>query len=203
MFKKKSAFTITETTITLLALGVIAILTTTSALNIQTIEGKKTRALSKVFYLELQAAYAQILYNKTSNGDISNIEISNNASQEEQNAALSKAFEEYLNLAPIDCNKILNKYKSSNQLNKYTQPSKVCMTSEKGVNAIIHFNKACDEKVQIVNYKNETDPTGLQNTDLTKELNNTCGYIAYAPKRSKGVFGEDFFVAGLKRRSIE
>lgn len=215
MTNNKKAFTVMESMITLVVIGIIAVLTIASTINIEKININKMNALSKIFYPEVESAYAQILYNETKYNNIVNIEslkdvqleeLPEGASEEEKKEAKKTYIREqsniifdflqrYLTVNTIPCEKVFNSTFPDNQIATLGEGGHICFTTDKNLNGILRFNKDCDETYYTIPYYKE-DGTPV-------EQQNLCGYFAYASKNSRFVLGKDLFIIGLKKRNIE
>lgn len=190
MFKKQKAFTVTETIAVLSIVAVLAVLTVCSTINSEEMQIKKIKTLSKVFYSEVEYTYKNILANETS--DINIVKLDNQDFDiEADSQKLEELFEKYMDLSPVSCNEI--------PYNEYTDPYLAnevkCAASNRGVNAGFYLDRTCAQAYQVKEYLEED--VGI------KSVENACGYIIYAPKKSKGTVGKDFFIIGLGKRAIK
>lgn len=82
----------------------------------------------------------------------------------------------------------------------------VCAMFSPDIIAGFYLNKECNETILANPYfikneeSNEEDNTVNPNT---KEIENTCGYVIYSFRKSKGIFGQDMFVIPLGKRNVK
>jgi len=189
---KKQAFSLIETLTTLCVIAVVAVLTVCSALNSQDIKNKKIKALSKVFYTEIEFAYTQIINSETIGRNIIYLNALD-GSEESESDALAKIFQKYVELFPISCDELPNYTETGSSY--YINEELVCMASNRGINAGFYLDTECDNSYQTIDYYQ--DDASLKGTE------NACGYVVYAPKNSDGIIGKDFFIIGLGKRRIK
>lgn len=191
MFKKQQAFTIVETIVVILIVAVIATITVCSTLNAQSLQQKKIKAISKGFYSEAEYAYLNMLSEEIRSMNIVNINDSS-FDDTQDSEELERLFEKYMDLNEVSCSNLPD----NDFINEDREDGKLkCAYSNRGVTAGFYLNRDCDETYFIKEY--------LQDNTNPKEVNNACGYIAYATKNSKGISGVDFFMIALGKRAVK
>jgi len=192
MFKKQKAFTLSETIVVVIVIGVLAILTVCNTLSSQEMQQKKLKGLSKAFYSEIEYAYLNIITNETVGMNITKID------NEEYNTVndsfkLEELFENYMEISEVSCNELpshefVEAHRSSGEL--------ACAHSNRGLYMGFHLDRECDNAYQVKEYMQD-------DVNRLNGVEDACGYIAYAPKDSRGRRGIDFFTVALGKRSVK
>lgn len=187
MFKLKKAFTLAEIVVTLCVLGTLATLTVVSTTKSDKMKASQLRASTKVFYTDIDSTYQDILLKETGGFNITKL-YGYTSSAKNNSQKLFENFRRRIELSNEPCNKLpSNSYTNSNDIK--------CGASPRGFYVSFYLDSDCENTYDNVGYYDE----GITN----KKVYNSCGYIAYAPKRSKGIIGEDFFVIALDKRRFK
>lgn len=216
MANRKEAFTIIESMVTLVVIGVIAVFTIASTINMEKLNLSKISTLSKIFYSEAKSTYAQILYNETKDNNILSIDALKNIEMEElppeasaeekeeakedyvkeQSTVLFELFQEYLPIHHISCQSAFpNAFINEDEITAlFLKKGNTCFVTEKNLIVILRFNKECNENYYTIPYYKENS------TPIERPA---CGFLAYGTKNSRLELGRDFFVIGLKKRKAE
>ena len=105
---------------------------------------------------------------------------------------IAEIFKEYMDLYPISCSELPNNSYGSHV---YMNEKVVCLASDRNLNIGFYFDTNCNKSYDVIGYRQEDN--------ILKNISNACGYIIYAPRKSEGIIGHDFFIIGLKKRSIK
>lgn len=191
MNKKYSAFTLFETLLVLVVLGIIAILALSSTVQPDYINEKKLVPLSHKFYTEAQSAYININFKDSTNGNITGLKDSN-GDNTVNSADLASYFIKYMDGETSSCSSM----KAKGDISTYPGLSS-CAKFPGGFIAGFYYNKSCNTSVKANEYLNKKD-------DLTRTQTNSCGFIIYQLNNAKnGTLGSDTFVIPLLKRSIK
>lgn len=193
--KKYLGFTIVETLTALVVITTISVLTVCATVNSDETKFKKLRAVTKSFYSDVYYAYQTILSREVGGGNIQYLN-SDEYNIKNDSAQLAKLFGKYMDAYPDDC-KMFPSIVKSNYAKEI--PNMTCAHSPRGVSIGFYLNRNCN--LTLSNTLEFMGETKAQ-TAKTRILNNCCGYIMYAPKKSQGVRGLDFFLIGLGKRRI-
>lgn len=190
MFIKQKAFTLVEILIVVAIIGVIAVFTVCTTLGSGDIQRKQIKSLSKTFFSEVEYSYLQILNRETRAMNISEVMTD---SAEDNSKKLAQFFASYLDSFETSCDSMpKNQY-----FEDFYKDEMVCAYTNRKMNVGFYLAPSCNEQYDSINnyYQDETN--------TPKTVTNACGYILYAPKDSRGVFGEDLFVIALGKRGLK
>lgn len=189
MFIKQKAFTLVEILIVVAIIGVIAVFTVCSTISSGDIQRNQVKSLSKTFYSEVEYSYLQILSRETKGMNISEVMT---ASEEDNSKKLAQFFATHLDSFETSCDSLpKNPY-----YEEYYEDEMVCAYTNRRMYVGFYMAENCSKTYDVISYYQDE-------TNTPKTVNNACGYMLYAPKGSKGVFGEDLFVIALGKRGLK
>ena len=191
MSKKIKAFTLTETLMVLMLIGVVATITIASVANSDEMQKRKLRALSRTLFIETQYNYQIILFKETRGFNVLELNSSGESGIEADSSALEEMYEKYQEVWSIPCSRFPRTLDSAS----YLSDKMTCAASSRGFYMGFYLDKACDETYDVIEY--------LQDDVSIRTVENACGYIIYTPKRSRGILGDDFFVIGLDKKGMK
>ncbi len=202
MFKKLKAFTITETITVLTVIGVIAAITVGNTLKNGVVSEKKMKALSKTFYMETEYAYQLILTQESNRFSVVNLKkLPRDFDPKADTPILKDYFFDYMDLSDEVCTKFPVTNDTKDIIYKQNGTLRTdgleCAVSSRNILIAFRLNRSCnDDKVlQIKEYR--------QDDNNLRAVENYCGFVAYAPIKTTGTMGRDFFVIPLDKRRLK
>ena len=204
-FKRKKAFTISESLIVLVVIGFVSILTIATNVNVETLKTKQTISISQDFYSTVIATLQNILLSNTKNFDLKNLNDENGDTLIDS-VDLRNYFVKYLDGDTIDCSEIsINSDSIKEYINSSLDPQ--CAYFMPKIKAAFVYDKDCSLEVVAKEYlarddkKIETEEETAEETEETtlpvsnaRVVNNACGYILYSYINADGIFGKDTFI---------
>lgn len=189
-YSKKRAFTLTETLISVSVIALIAAMTVCNTIASGNLEEKKIKASSQILYTDFENAYQDIVITKTNGYNITKLKNVEDFEQDASNVLKGHLFSS-MDLFDENCNSLPN----SPNVSGYLDDISTCAYSNRGYNIGISLkDQTCSSSYQVKDY--------YQDNTNTRIVENACGYIVYATKKSKGIIGKDFFIIALGKRKI-
>jgi type II secretory pathway pseudopilin PulG len=171
------AFSLAETLIAISVIGVISIIAISSIVNSKARQEKINKVESLTLYTNFDSIYNDIISNKCTKGSLSTLKDINNDSKADAidiRDMIVSAYKGY----PDSCDKLVKP--SDFTLGNGT----VCLDMMPTAHTAIYYDATCKTEVTAIGFVGQT----------AKTYKDTCGYIAYSLKYSKGVLGQDFFI---------
>ena len=199
MFKKRYGFTIIETALVMMVLGVIVTVTVVSIMNSDKAKEKQILATTQSYYANIENIYQQILAYNSKNGVITAIEDKNSDSKVDKED-LRELFNYYMSGVSKDCSELGLDVNDSTTEAKYLKQA-VCSEHAGKVIAGYYLNPACNETVSVKETYTPDDKS-------SRTVTNACGYIIYGIKGLKAQaeytrLGNDVFVIGLGKIGLK
>ncbi len=181
--KKLTAFTVAESLVVLVIIGVFVGITVASTLNLGKIKEEKILNTSRAFYASVLNAYREIILYESSDSST----ITSAAADE---ATLADYFIEYIGGEAVSCED-----KNFDAID--SMEGDHCAYFPGGIMAKIYYDPQdppgyVDKK----DYYNKDDST-------RDEVENAYGYITYTYKDSLGAFGHDTFRIAFGKQSVK
>ncbi|MBE7707173.1 MAG: type II secretion system protein [Cyanobacteria bacterium SIG27] len=201
MFKKLKAFTITETITVLTVIGVIAAITVGNTLKNGVVSEKKMKALSKTFYMETEYAYQLILTQESNRFSVVNLKkLPRDFDPKTDTPILKDYFFDYMDLSDEVCTKFPVTNDTKNIIYKQNGTLRTdgleCAVSSRNILIAFRLDRVCDDgPYQLKEY--------LQDDNNLRAVEDVCGFVAYAPIKTTGTMGRDFFVIPLDKRRLK
>lgn len=200
--KRKKAFTLPESMMVLVVIGLITVLTIATNLNVDTLKRKQTIAVSQDFYSTVMTTLQNTLIHNSANYDLRNLYDENGDTLVDA-VDLRNYFVKYLSGEVIDCSEILI---TSSEIKDYIESSRdpQCAYFTPKIKAAFVYDKDCALSITAKEYLSKDDTTSKkqETTDDEEEylpasgariVNNVCGYILYSYINSEGIFEKDVF----------
>ncbi|MBQ4646052.1 MAG: hypothetical protein IJB79_01765 [Candidatus Gastranaerophilales bacterium] len=179
-----------ETIAALCIVAVIATFTVCSTINSGKMEEQNIRATSRIVSAEIETAYQDILLYQTNGFNITRMKNVDDF-EEEASQSLKDNFIQYMSLSNESC----NSFPSTTDTRRYLTGMSQCAYSDKKyVLGFMLEDEECNSAYDVKDY--------LQDDTNTRIAQDACGYVIFAPKRSKGIIGRDFFIMALGRKGI-
>lgn len=193
MFKKLKAFTLTETITVLSIIAFIAIITVGNTIKSGVVSEKKMKTLSKTFYLETEYAYQLILTQEARRFSVINLNgLGSIFNKDTDTKVLRNHFYNYMDLSDESC----SKFPRTDDTAPYLDSEGIkCAVSSRNINIMFYLDRGCNNTYQLKEY--------LQDDNNLRAVVDACGFVAYAPTRSKGIMGKDFFAIPLDKRRLK
>ena len=187
---KFSGFTLVETITVMSIIAVLVVITVCSTVNSGSMDKEQVKSSSRIMYSDLAAAYQNILMSDTTGLNIT--KLNDVEDFDESSEKLKELFSRYLELSDVSCNVFPN---IENTTGVYLENIEQCAYSEKRYNiGFILEDENCESTYFVKEY--------YQDDLNTRASRSSCGYIVFAPKKSKGIIGEDFFIMALGKRGV-
>ncbi len=188
--KQYRAFTLAETLMVLIVLGVFAIVSVYHLAPSKTFEEKKILTKSHTFYSTAEGVLQQILA-KHSTADIVNLKDSN-GDKKINSIDLRNYYKKYMEGTDLDCSNIKI---TTNAISDYLEAAS-CAEFEPDGRAAFFLDPKCESSV--ISYEYFTQDDNIQRT-----TENACGFIMYAFRGSTGALGQDLFIIPISKRQFK
>lgn len=184
--RKKLAFTISETIITLLIIAVLSTIAVTAVFNDRGRQEKINKTLSLTLSHNFDTVYETMLAMECKKKyDLKTLKDINKDNSVNANDIRDYLISAYLGEPMADCSGL----KSPEDFRLEQNVS--CVDLAPNGFAAIYYDNTCTTTVDAIEDMEHDN----------RVINNTCGYIAYSIKDSKGVKGEDFFIYPFTKKT--
>ena len=204
-FKRKKAFTLSESMTVLVVIGIVSVLTIATNVNVETLKTKQIITASQEFYSTVITTLQNVLMNNSTNYDLKNLK-DENGDNIVDSVDLRNYFVKYLDGEIIDCSEILiNTDSIKDYLDSSFDPQ--CAYFVPKIKAAFVYDKDCSMEVVAKEYLTKSDTeketknkqieensdTSLPETN-TRVVNKACGYVLYSYINADGIFAKDTFI---------
>ena len=193
MKKLRYGFTLTEVLTVLVVIVAITIIALGITVKQDKLREKQIEAMTKSFYSNVESAYGQILSYNAANNEIMAIEDKNKDGKKD-GKDLRELFNLYMDGEDVDCSKMGINVNIDSVPASYLK-SAVCSEHSGKVIAGYFLNTACNSNITAKDVYTKGSTT-------SGSVTNSCGYVIYGNKRSKGNLGVDVFIIPLGKKGL-